>query len=231
MVTGSVKIHTINMNYFVFTYTGKPIGESGESCGTTYKLDTGCNLCGTGVLLAGNLKTTKISSTGHDIFQTIDGDYIISEKLHNEILNENIDIGNLKNIVGLKGSKLPFYHLVSELSLPKVSKANGLIIEGQCMNCRRNGYFNDLIMGNLEKKIPTRIVPLELVYDKMDAPLFNQRDIISSWEHIGLSSREAKGNRVIRYARPLLIVSDRLKNFLEKRKLRNLKFEPIKILE
>jgi hypothetical protein len=216
------------MNYFVVTYTGKPIGESGESCSTDYILDGACKSCGTGAKLSGFLKTKKLNRVKKDFFQTVDGDYLISAKLNTKLVEKGFRIGNLNKVVDSKKNELSFYHLYTELDFPKTTNFNGLIIEGQCETCQRNGYFNDVEIGNLENNIPTRVIPIELIYSDLKLDFKNQSDIFNSWEHMGMSNREATGNLVIRYARPLLIVSEQLKFVLEEW-LSNLKFDPIKI--
>ncbi len=217
------------MEYFVITYTGKPIGESGESCSTEYILDEACETCGTGAKLSGSLKTKKLNKTKKNFFQTVDGDYLISEELHIKLVEKGIKIGYLDKVVDFKNNQLTFYHLYTELSFPKTTNFSGLIIDSQCETCKRNGYFNDVIIGDLEKNIPTKIIPLELNYSDLNLDLKKQSDFFNSWEHMGLSNREAKGNLVVRYARPMLIVSERLKIVLEEERLENLKFDVIKI--
>ncbi len=220
----------IKMKYFVLTYTGKPIGESGENCGTKYDLNFACDVCGTGARIVWNLRTNKLNKTSKAIFQTVDGDFIISENLYNMIININIQIGKLKKVVDKKGNYLPLYHLYSEINLPKSLETNGLIVENQCLGCKRNGYFNDVIIGDLNLGVQTVVRPVVLIYDKPSVAELADSEIFNSWEHMGLSNKEAKGNLVVRFARPLMIVSEKLKQIIENSRPEEFKFEPIRII-
>ncbi len=213
------------------TYLDKPMGLSGENCGTRYALDDACDVCGTGARLVGHLKCKGLKNIKRDVFETLSGDWLISEKLYNQFLKENLDKINLKNVFDYKTNEpLPFFNLHTELFLPKATSAGGLVIEGQCMHCKRNGYFTKAIIGDLARGIPTKIIPTSLVYKGLDSSKFKGVHILNSWEHMGLSNRVAKGINVIRYARPLLVVSGGIKLFLEKQGNGKLGFEPLTIV-
>lgn len=219
------------MSYFIFTYFGRNIGESGESCNSIYSFVDACAECGTGANLKSRLITKKIgtSKSKLDFFSTLDDDFIISNELNKKLIDSNLLIGNLKHIVDYKGNDLPFLHLNPELTFPKADKINGLITENQCSVCKRNGYFNEIIIGNLEKKIPSKVIPVQLEYSKIDKHLLNSSDIFNSWECMGLSNSKKERNKIIRYARPLLIVSERFKKVIEDNNIINIKFESILI--
>lgn len=218
------------MDYFILTYTGKPLGESGESCKTNYSFEDACDVCGTRAKIERELRTKGVNKTDKDFFQTVDGDFIISTKLYEVIIAEDLKVGNLRNVVDSKNNILFYYHFCTELYLPKASETTGLVIEDQCPNCKMNGYFNEAVVGAIEKIFPTKVFPLELVYKNISSTHLNQSDIFNTWEHMGLSNRKAGGKWVVRYARPLLVVSERLKSLLEKNKIGELQFESIKLV-
>ncbi|MBV6462386.1 MAG: hypothetical protein HJHJAOHD_02535 [Flavobacteriales bacterium] len=217
------------MKFFIVTYTGKPLGESGENCGTEYTFESACIVCGTGAKIHGHLKTKKISKIKKGLFQTVDGDNLISENLYSKLRKKKIQIDNLNKVIDSQNNKLPFYHLYSNYCFPKAIVTKGLLVENQCQTCKRNGYFNSIIIGNLERGIPTKVIPLKMVYGKLNLVFLNQSDFFNSWEHMGLSNRNPSGNTVIRYARPLLIVSERFKIALEEENIDNVKFDAITI--
>ncbi len=130
-----------------------------------------------------------------------------------------------------KGILLPFYHLCPDLYFPKsLSESKGLIIENQCPICTQDGYFNDVIVGNLEKNIKIYVAPLALFYENIVENIRRQSDIFNTWEHMGVSCRKAEENKVIGYARPLLIVSEKVKKVFEENEVKNSLFTKITIL-
>jgi hypothetical protein len=217
----------IIMQFFILTYTGKPLGESGECCNTNYDFAKACKKCGTGARVLGNLRTKGLTKIAKDFFQTNDGDTIISAKFKEDILTSNIKIGELTKIVDYRGKELPYYHLTSEFMLPKVTDIKGLKIEDQCDVCKQNGYFNEAIIGNIKLGIPTVVKPVELFYNNVDADFLKQSDVFLSWEHMGKSNLVAHDKYVVGYARPLLIISEQVYNFLTSKRVRNIEVEKI----
>jgi len=217
------------MNYFVLTYIGKSFGESGESCNSNYDLTEACKTCGTGALLVGNLRIRGIKDTQNMFFQTLDDDYIISERLYKIMLDAEMKIGNLLKVINKKGEELPYYHFHTGFILPKTNELHGLKIENQCPSCKRNGYFNDAEIGNIELGISTKVKALELKYLTIDESFLRQSDIFYTYETIGLSNLVAEGNKVTRYARPLLVVSERIKALFFENNIKNAFFEKIAI--
>lgn len=215
------------MQFFILTYTGKPLGESGECCNTNYDLATACENCGTGARVLGSLHTKGLTKIAKDFFQTNDGDTIISAKFKEDMVISNIKIGQLTKVVDYRGKELPYYYLTSDFMLPKATDIKGLIIEGQCNVCKQNGYFNDVIIGNIKQGVPTVIKPVEFFYNNIDDNFLRQSDVFLSWEHMGKSNLVAHDKYVVRYARPLLIVSELLYNFLTSKGVKNIKVEPI----
>lgn len=217
------------MEFYILTISSKPTGESGESCASKYALSTACPNCGTGALLEGNLITKRLKNI-KSFKETLDGDKIISEAVFTAMNMNGIKLAApLKNIVDTRGNALPSYHLTSTIYLPAAYESEGLIIEDQCPICKRNGYFNKILLGDLGKKTPTKVFPVGLKYQKRDACLLNECELINTYECMGLSSKGTAGG-IIRYARPLQLVSSRIKELFESFDSKNLKFEKIEIL-
>jgi hypothetical protein len=215
------------MRFFILTYTAKPLGESGECCNTDYDLATACKNCGTGAKVVGNLHTKGLAKIAKDFFQTNDGDTIISAKLKEDMVMAHIKIGELTKVVDFKGQELPYYNLTSDFMLPKATDIKGLIVEDQCNLCKQNGYFNDVIIGNIKQGVSTIIKPVELFYNNVDDKFLRQSDVFLSWEHMGKSNLVAHGKYVVRYARRLLIVSELFYSFLIFKGVKDIKIETI----
>jgi hypothetical protein len=217
------------MQLYILTYIGKPFGESGESCKTNYDLTSGCKNCGTGSKIESELHSKGLTKIAKDFFQTNDGDTIISTKLKEEMVRAHIKIGELAKVVEHRGQYLSYYNLTSDFMLPKATKIKGLIVEDQCYLCKQNGYFNDVIVGNIKKRISTVIKPVEIFYNNVDDKFLRQSDVFLSWEHMGKSNLVAHGKFVVRYARPLLIVSELFYDFLTSKGVTNIKVESINL--
>lgn len=212
------------MKYYILSQQLSPKGESGESAGSKYDLSSACEKCGTRAKLIGDLYTKGLKNLKHDYFYTLDHDDLMSEKLY-AALEGVIKPAEVSKVVDLKGNPLPFYHLNPKLSFPKaLPQSQGLKIENQCPVCKQNGYFSDAIIGDLEKEIPTYIVPLKLHYDPINETFLRQSNIFHTWEHLGLSNLKAEGNKVVRYARPMLIVSESAKEVFDSFKIKKLLF-------
>jgi hypothetical protein len=216
------------MKYYILSYRSFPKGESGESAGSKYDLNNACTSCGTRAELIGTLYTKGLNHVKENFFYTLDGDLLISNEIYSALVKNGIILLQVSQVVDQKGNSLPFYHLNPRLSFPKLlQQSQGLKIEDQCPVCKQNGYFNDVIIGNLAKGISTHAMPLTFHYGGVDASLLSLSDIFHTWEHMGLSNLRAEENKVIRYARPLLIVSEKVKKALGNFKIKKLSFAEV----
>ncbi len=214
------------MRFYVLKYIAKPKGESGESCKSIYSLDHACKACGTGAKLIGSLLTKGLTKIKSAFFATLDGDLLISEGFYEFLISRGIRINHLRKVLDTKKNPLPFYHLSTEFFFPKsLPSSEGLVIDRQCQVCKRNGYFTDAKIGNYKKGIPTVITPLILKYKGISHEFLNSSDLFNTWEHLGLSNFNAEGMKVIRYARPMLLVSENLKNAFEEYGVKDVLFE------
>jgi len=218
----------INMKYYVLSHESAHKGQSGEKIGSTYDLSNACKNCGTGAELVGPLYTKDLKNVKNDCFYTLSDDTLISEKLYKEFSQRNIRLEYISQVVDYKGNPLPYYHLNPKLSFPKMlSQSQGLKTENQCPVCKQNGYFSDVVIGDLEKGIDTYIKPFMFHYADIDKNILNQSDIFHTWEHIGLSNLKAEGYKVIRYARPLLIVNEDVKKIFDNLKIKKISFSEV----
>jgi hypothetical protein len=215
------------MPYYIITYKNRPIGESGESCNSDYDLSSACSVCGTGAKLRGNLKVKGISSIKKDFFETLDGDFIISKNLFDNIRNQLRGF-EIYRVINPQNKALDYYHFCSKKTLPQCnSNSTGFVIENQCNTCKRNGYFTHAEIGDLEKNTPTVVHPYAFEYNKNDFEKYNGELILNTWECFGLSNKIPMGNHVARYARPLTIVHERIKNIFDNEKIKNINYEQI----
>ena len=206
----------INLYFMQYDLTGK--GFSGESCGSDYDLSEACPVCGTRAKLIDNLRSKGINKVNKEIFATMDGDDIISQKLYEILKEKGIKVGNLIQVTNTKNELLPFYHLKSNFYLPKMSsKTRGIIIdeEMQCKLCKQDSYFGTV------KENPF------VFYKEFFYNYLKESSIFCTWEHFGLSNLKEEGMKVIRYARPHLIVTEKFKNSIEELGLKYVIFNPV----
>jgi len=205
-------------------------GDSGESYGSTYDLSNACKACGTGARLVGKLYTKGLKNVDGDYLYTLAGDNLVSKKLYEALVKNDAILNDVSIVLDSKNRDTSFFYLNPRFSFPKMLPCSeGLVISDQCPICKQNGFFNHVIAGSLEKGISTYVTPFKFYYSGIDNDFLDQSDIFHTWECMGLSNIKAEGNRVVRYARPLLIVSDKVKEVLEQFKIRKILFDEILI--
>jgi hypothetical protein len=215
------------MKYYLITYNRAPLGDSGEDCNSEYNFENACSICGTGAQLSSNLKAKGFAKSNKDFYETLNGDFIISKRLY-DLIKKDIPHFSLKPVVNIKNETLDFYHLDSFVILPEFnSESTGFIIDGQCNYCKRNGYFNHVIIGDFDKNIPTKIFPLILVYNKSDYDFDYNAPVLKTWECCGYSNKIASDKYRIGYARPWIIISEELKAIFNKELIKGIKYEEI----
>ena len=84
-------------------------------------------------------------------------------------------------------------------------------------------------MGDLSKNQNTVISSIVLNYRNIKSDFLVKSDLFYSWEHMGVSNIRTDNNMVIRYARPLLIVSKKFKSAFEACGIKDVLFEKIHI--
>ena len=144
----------------------------------------------------------------------MDGDFIVSEELYLKL--NTIGLCNFNKVSLKQGILLSYYHLKSEQTLNKMmSKSKGIIKEGGCSLCQRDGFFG------------TKNEDSQFCYTHTD---FDENiNIYETWECFGLSNMVKEGNKVVRYARPRLIVSEEFKNIFEQMNIVNTSFNQVRI--
>jgi hypothetical protein len=215
------------MNYYLINYKLNGIGESGEACGSEFIFEDACEACGTGARLNSVLRVKGISKSKKHFFVTKDGDLIISKELYSKVKSE-IPSFKAHQVTNTKGEELNYFHFAANTTLDQFeNESSGYVIENQCPKCNRNGYFNDIVLGDLEKLIPTKIKPLSLTYTEEHLTNIKDSDVLETWERVGLSNLNTNSNNVIRFARPWIIISESVKQLFESLKITNLEFQSI----
>lgn len=224
------------MKFYLLFNTVKETGYSGEGAGGQYNMETGCKNCGTACKLIGNLPINAVKLK-RDFIQTLDRDYLISDKLFSALNSVDVKIGRLLHILNSKSrEELPYYHFNPQFTFPEMlPESEGIKTDDQCPVCKRNGFYDYRIYPKDDNGeiIVEQIkdVPRKYIYNIPDKTILEKSDIFFTWEHFGPSNLIASGNKVVGFARPRLIVSERVKSVFEKCSVKNTLFEEIFIQE
>ncbi|MEI7597431.1 MAG: hypothetical protein WCK02_16905 [Bacteroidota bacterium] len=216
------------MDYYLLTYRGSLKGDSGEAVNAKYDLTNACPKCGTGAVLIGNLPIRTPDKK--EFYETFVGDLIISNRIVDEFKSTGIKIDHLKQIVHYKSFEpLPFYHLVSNVNLPKMtSESKGYEISSdQCKFCKRDG-FSDVLIWRMPDS-PNICMTSQYDYRIEDETILQTSDIFQTWECFGRSWLQSIGDLKYHYARPRIIVKQRIKDIFERLKIKFADFERVTI--
>lgn len=219
----------MDTKFYLLRQIGKETGYSGEALGTSYDLSNACPVCGSGAIVIGSLVVKVKEHT--DLIETLNGDYLISGTLYNNLKAGNVKgIADLSKVMNQIGNDTDYYHLTSNnVFPPMLNESEGITVENQCQVCKRDGYFDTVHIGNILKGIKTKVIPCKYKYQIQDERLLCSSEIYVTWELFGNSRRNTGGKYVIHYARPRIILSRRVKDILELLEIKDLIFYPVEI--
>jgi hypothetical protein len=191
-----------------------PRGLGGPAYGTEYDLESACPSCGTGAT-----QRTALVLRASDpprqatTFETLTGEILIRADLARRVEAMRPKGLELREAVASTDRhRLGFFQLIPTRSMPPMSTCTeGLLREGTCPSCSRDGYFGDLT------------TPLRIVYRAADVRNAGS-DAFVTHEHFG-NSRLRVPFSESRIAQPLVLLSPLLLSvFMSERGIR---FEPI----
>lgn len=209
------------MKYYVLNSSSMLVGESGERLGSKFILSSVCSFCGTGAKYVKHFIIKPPKNKTLNVFQTLDADYIVSDVVYKDLLNNNCKVSFPKT-VNLSNKELPYRHLTSDVELPKVYSSPYLRVDplSQCIHCKKNGWLGT----------PDTDGFLLLTYRNVSNEILSNSDVFITWERNGVSRNTIDGEFGIRFARPFIIVSEKVKNILMKYN-RHLIFEEVLFIE
>jgi hypothetical protein len=193
-----------------------PKEEGGPRYGTQYDMSTACPTCGTGAVQISPLHIRPSDTPkNRAIYQTVDGERLVSENLA-EMMRRELKGFDLRQAQGARtGRPLPWFQIISNYELPPMGPTTqGLLIEGQCPNCLRDGHFG------------TANEPLVIRYRDLDPGALP--DIVRTWEHFGNSIMREPFERS-HFAYPMLIMKPRVYELFRREKVRGISAEPLEI--
>lgn len=204
------------MELYTLTYSGVYNGDSGYYCNkNSFNYNQSCKFCGTGTKLISDIyvKSIKLKK---EILRTYDDDIFVSEKIYSILIRLNCKI-DFRKVRSIKSNNfIPYYLIYSTIELPiMLPKSTGIIRDGGCGYCNKDGYFNDVIIPkNIKER--TLIIPLNFYYNINEIiKIYDKSDIFHTWEHFGYSCLKEEENRIIGFARPISVVKKNIKEVLE----------------
>jgi hypothetical protein len=199
--------------------TVNPNGNGGPTYGTEYDLSSACPVCGTGAR-----QTSPLIVEAEDLPEkakvaaTLDGEVLFHESLAGDL----IDRGFAEDAFGLvlareTNKALPWRQLRALGELPAMSrKTKGIIREGGCSKCRRDGYFHD------------NENPIEIRYDISQQALGDLPPVLATWECFGQSTLRSPFEKS-HFAQPLFMIKPKMYELLQGQKIRGLDYTPIEL--
>ena len=192
-------------------------GDGGPSHGTRYDLSDACPRCGTGARQVSPLvvRADEVEASG-DVTRTLHGEVLLSPAFAAALGKAGVTGAELRPVEPAEpgGPQIPWVQLLAETELPPFApETRGILREGPCPQCGRDGYFHSARH------------PQELVYRRSELPA-GLPDVVCTWERFG-NSRLAQPFSESSFARPLFLVTPRFYQVARAEKVRGLEFVPV----
>ena len=212
---------------YVFILRRAPHGEGGPIYGTKFDLSAACDVCGTDAKQIGPLllNSSEIPKN-KEIIETLDHELLTSLKIKELFETKNIKGMKFFSVLNYQNNQpLEYWQIEPQFTLPPLSEeSRGIITERQCPKCKRDGFFDTV----KEKQ--------NYIYKSLNKSFLQQADIFNTWEHFGNSNLVEDPplppgtfgpRRVLHFAKPRLIVSEKIKQLFEDLKIRGANFEEV----
>lgn len=188
---------------------------AGPETGTKYDLTNACKRCGSGAIQVGPLRIRPSDLKKLDVQNGIYWHVIISKRLRDLFLKENVSGVEFREITSKIDSKgLNYYQIIPKYNLPP-SLPSSFEIDNQCPVCKRDGYFDGHIEG--EPKI--------LKY-KLSEDTLNKADFFFSYELLGYSILRKPFEKSI-FNQPKVLVIPKIFKIVSKLKIKEAGFYPV----
>jgi len=191
--------------------------DGGPIYGTKYDMKHACKHCGSGAEPIGPRFMSKLKKDRRGVLKAGFGEMLIDLDLARKFKANGI--GSIVEVYKSSGhEKWPFMEIRGEAILPQFSKKSSGYekdAKRQCPYCKRDGF------GGIPHE------PMHLIFENID-PILLQKNILITYERFGYSKlREPFSDSI--FARPLYIVSEKVKGVLEDAKVKGVEFVPVSI--
>jgi hypothetical protein len=196
--------------------TSEERGLGGPSYGTTFDLGEACPACGTGARQTSPLLLDAADTPRRgDLFQTLDGEILVSPRVAEALDGANLGAVSLKQARDHRtGAPIPWHQLLVVHELPPWHPDSvGFEREEPCPECRRDGYFHGVGY------------PFELVYAATE--LDEAPDVAWTYERFG-NSKLREDVSESHFAAPQLLVSPHFREVLVQAGVGEVDFLPVR---
>jgi hypothetical protein len=195
-----------------------PRGGAGGGSAGGFDTSAACATCGTGAVQSEPLVLKRADLPRKaDIFETLAGDIVVSNRLRREFTDAGITGAELREVV-VGREAAGWFQLIPTRELPPMHRSTrGLKQERPCPQCDRDGYFM------------TASEPLEIRYDR-SLDVDSLPDFTSTWERFGNSRLDERG-RVVHVARPLVIIGQPVLDVLRRSDVANATFDQVVVVD
>lgn len=198
-----------------------PRGDTGPMYDTEYDLSTACPECGTG---ARQVSPLRISASALPkkarVCCTHYNEILVDQELATDLM---VDLGGERGLRQAEERRirtaLPWWQVLPDTYMPRADPATGHRVDEQCPRCKRDGF-----VGAADQR------PLEFTYRLSSRERRALPNFVYTWEHFGTSRIKWKPGYVIRFASPAILVSNRVMRLFWEKRVRGVKFVPVRFL-
>lgn len=192
-----------------------PKGYGGPTYGTKYNIKNTCKICGSGAIQTSNLmiRPSDIPKT-MDIYQTLNGEIIISKKIAQKLKMEKLKGFDLRPVMSyIDKRELDYYQIIPYFSMPRLSNSTKCVKKPTCKSCKRSGFGFNLKMPNV-------------FYYNLNEGIINKADIFFTYEHFGIGVLRRPFNESV-FAQPHLLVKPTIFKIFKELKINYVDFQPV----
>lgn len=200
-----------------------PKGEGGPSFGTTYDLSPACRRCGTGAIQETPLVLERSAirlPESRAIFETLDGEILVRLRFGHTLMSMGVTGLELRPVLAkVDKAPLPWLQMIPSHTLPPMAASTrGIVREGQCPTCARDGFFN------------TTLEPEQIRYCSPQVRIDLLPDVVQTWECFGNSALRDPFEKS-HFAHPLILVKPKFLQIVREQKVRAVEFRPVEVTD
>lgn len=203
--------------------TRAAVDDGGPTRGTQYDLSAACPRCGTGatqtsplIIRAGKLPKAE----DRHVCNTLDDDILVSGELADALRRRGISGLNLREVRSSpQREPLGWWQILPDYEMPPLApETQGIVREGPCPACDRDGYFHEAD------------IPIEMMCRREDVDIGSLPDCVRTYERFG-NSRLKTPFAQSRFAAPLLLFKPVVCELFHAMGVKGVRFVPVEVCQ